>query len=251
MDAGEGLGSDRWRGAPPAGAPRHCRGREEEVWWPSGGRFGGFLPAGVLRPPSPSRRAVSGPSPSMSELDRIAQLLDRSGDRDNPDPARIRALLSGVKTLAVVGISRDPLKPARRVPSYLAAKGLDVIPVNPFAEWLLGRPALASLAEVEEPVDLVLVFRPSGEAGAYIRTAALRSERPAVWLQEGIRDDVAAREAREAGVVVVQDLCLYRVHRALPMNLPRPFRMRERPPEAQGPSPGSERSRVPPPVAEG
>lgn len=199
-------------------------------------KIGGVLSAGSLPAPSDSlprglRGIALGLWPTMSELDRIAQLLDRSGDRENPEPARIRDLLAGTRTLAVVGISRDPLKPARRVPSYLAAKGFDVIPVNPHAEWLLGRPAHATLAEVEEPVDLVLLFRPSREAGDLIRDAVRRPERPAVWLQEGIRDDAAAQEAREAGALIVQDLCLYLVHRTLPMNLPRPFRAREFRPE--------------------
>jgi uncharacterized protein len=158
----------------------------------------------------------------MSELDRLAHLLSESGDRGNPDPAALRTLVGGLRRIAVVGVSRDPMKDARRVPSYLAAKGIDILPVNPFAEWLLGRPARDSLSEVTEPVDLVLVFRPSDEAGTLIELAASRPERPAVWLQEGIRADGAARAARDEGVRVVQDLCLFRAHRALTENLPGP-----------------------------
>jgi predicted CoA-binding protein len=163
----------------------------------------------------------------MAELDRLAYLLDRSGDRENPGPEGLRRLLARVRTLAVVGISRDPLKPARRVPSYLAAKGMEVIPVNPHAEWLLGQPVRARLLEVTEPVDLVLLFRPSGEVGPLIRESALRPERPAIWLQEGIRDDEAAGEARGQGILVVQDLCLYLAHRALAVNRPEPIKARD------------------------
>jgi hypothetical protein len=122
--------------------------------------------------------------------------------------------------MAVVGLSRDPAKAARRVPSYLAAKGYDVIPVNPNADRILGKEALDHLDDVTEPVDLVLVFRPSEEAAEVIKAAAARGEKPLIWLQEGIRADEAAREARAGGLVVVQDLCIFKVHRTLEGELP-------------------------------
>lgn len=115
----------------------------------------------------------------------------------------------------MVGLSRDPLKAARRVPSYLAAKGFELVPVNPNARSILGKPAHASLSEVVQPVELVVVFRPSEEAGDVVREAASRPERPAIWLQEGIRNDEAASPARESGLTVVQDLCIFKIHRAL------------------------------------
>ena len=142
-------------------------------------------------------------------------MLADSSDPFNPPAERIEALFRRLHRIAVVGLSRDPAKPARRVPSYLAAKGFEVIPVNPHAERILGRPAHATLADVDEPVDMVLIFRPSAEAGAFVRQAAARPEAPAIWLQEGIRADAEAAEAREAGLLVVQDLCSYKVHRAL------------------------------------
>jgi len=156
----------------------------------------------------------------MSELARLAHLLADSSDPGNPGPTELRDLLARIRRVAVVGISRDPLKDARRVPSYLAAKGLDIVPVNPHATWLLGRPAVAHLDEVLEPADLVLVFRPSSEAGEVIRTALHRPEAPAIWLQEGIRADAEAEQARGLGRSVVQDLCLFKAHRTLDENLP-------------------------------
>jgi predicted CoA-binding protein len=156
----------------------------------------------------------------MSELDRLAHLLAESSDSGNPDPAQLRDLLGRIRRVAVVGISRDPLKDARRVPSYLAAKGLDIVPVNPFATWLLGRPAVAHLNEVREPVDLVLVFRPSHKAGEVVSVATGRPEEPAIWLQEGIRADAETEHARGQGRSVVQDLCLFKAHRTLDDNLP-------------------------------
>jgi hypothetical protein len=62
---------------------------------------------------------------------------------------------------------------------------------------------------------MVLIFRPSKEVAPFVRSAAARPEAPVIWLQEGIRDDEAAAEARAAGRTVVQDLCIYRVHRAM------------------------------------
>lgn len=149
-------------------------------------------------------------------LDRAAleAVLASSSDPDNPDLDTIHRVVRDTLRIAVVGISRDPTKPARRIPSYLAAKGAEIVPVNPHAERILGRPAHGSLREVTDPVDMVLVFRPSEQAGAVIRAAMERPERPYIWLQEGIRADADAAAARANGWIVVQDLCIYEVHRA-------------------------------------
>ena len=125
------------------------------------------------------------------------------------------ALLTDVQHIAVVGLSRNLEKAARRVPSYLAAKGYDVIPVNPSAKRLLGRTSYPSLSEVPHPVDLVLIFRRSEEAGAFVDASVALDDEPAIWLQTGIRAEQEVRAARDAGRLVVQDLCIFRVHRAL------------------------------------
>ena len=151
----------------------------------------------------------------MGSLEGLQSLLDESGDRNNPGPEAIKNLMASIRSIAVVGISRDPEKPARRVPAYLASKGYDVIPVNPFIDEILGKKAEDSLEEVSEPVDMVLVFRPSGEAGTIAQAAMRRAERPIIWLQKGIRDDEVATLARGRGFTVVQDLCTYEVHKAL------------------------------------
>lgn len=151
----------------------------------------------------------------MTELEALSRLLEETGDAENPGPDEIRDILSGTRKIAVVGLSRDPAKAARRVPSYLAASGYEVIPVNPNADRILGKNALESLDDLDEPVDMVLVFRPSAEAGDVIRQAVRRAERPVVWLQEGIRDDEAATEARRKGNTVVQSLCSFKAHRTL------------------------------------
>jgi predicted CoA-binding protein len=144
----------------------------------------------------------------------LEAVLSASSDPDNPDRDTIHRIVRDTLRIAVVGISRDPAKPARRIPSYLAAKGAEILPVNPHADRILGRAVYSHLDDVQEPVDMVLVFRPSAEAGDVIRSAMKRPEAPHIWLQEGIRNDDAAAEARALGRIVVQDLCIYKVHRA-------------------------------------
>lgn len=151
----------------------------------------------------------------MNPLTELQQLLDESNDPYNPGPEELKDLMEAVRTIAVVGISRNPEKPARRVPSYLAAKGYDIIPVNPFIDKILGKHAYDSLEEVEEPIDMVVVFRPSAEAAIVAEAAMKRPERPAIWLQKEIQADEVAKNARNQGITVVQDLCTYEVHKAL------------------------------------
>lgn len=153
----------------------------------------------------------------QDEFDRAAleAVLSDSSDPRNPGVDEMHELVRSTLRIAVVGLSRDPSKTARRIPSYLAAKGAEIIPVNPYATRIFGKDARSSLDEVTERVDMVLVFRPSAEAGAVIEAAASRDDRPVIWLQEGIRSDPEANAARARGLTVVQDLCLYTVHRAL------------------------------------
>lgn len=154
----------------------------------------------------------------MTRSDRLLPILANSSDPDNPSPETVEEIVDRVLRVAVVGMSRDPTKAARRVPSYMAAKGHEVIPVNPYADRILGREAYDRLEDIEEPLDMVLVFRPSEAARAIVRSAAARPERPVIWLQEGIRADEEVQTAREAGIQVVQDLCYYKAHRALNEN---------------------------------
>jgi uncharacterized protein len=151
----------------------------------------------------------------MDAVERLQNMLDESQDRDNPGPEALRTIMESVRTVAVVGISRNPEKAARRIPAYLAAKGYDVIPVNPFVDEVLGKKVRPSLADVTEPVDMVLVFRPSQEAATVVEAAMQRPEKPVIWLQEGIQADEAAARARAQGLSVVQDLCVYKAHKAL------------------------------------
>jgi uncharacterized protein len=151
----------------------------------------------------------------MDTMRELRRLLHASSDPDNPAPEQLVELLRDVQHIAVVGLSRYLEKAARRIPSYLAAKGFDVIPVNPNAERLLGRPSWASLADVPDPVDLVLIFRPSDVAGTFVEQALALEDEPAIWLQTGVSAEEEVRAARQAGRIVIQDLCIFRTHRVL------------------------------------
>jgi hypothetical protein len=128
------------------------------------------------------------------------------------DDAALRELLTSSETLAVYGMSRDPRKAAHRVPRSMLAYGFDVIPINPYAEAILGRPCYRGLLDIPGRVDIVNVFRPSAEALAVVKEAlrrrAQRGDVALIWLQLGIRNAQARRLAHAAGVPFVQDRCM-------------------------------------------
>ncbi|SFR42048.1 CoA-binding protein [Halogeometricum limi] len=124
-------------------------------------------------------------------------------------------------TVAVVGCSTTAGKAAHDIPAYLQRHGYRVIPVNPFADEILGETAYDSLADVPEDaeIDVVDVFRPSEEAGGVVDDAIDRHESVgdvrSVWLQLGITDDEAGERAGEAGLAFVQDKCMKVEHARL------------------------------------
>ena len=118
-------------------------------------------------------------------------------------------------SVAVVGCSTTPGKDAHEIPAYLREHGYDVIPVNPFADEIFGREAYDTLADVEEDVDLVDVFRPSDEVAGIVDAAIERGDVDVVWTQHGIRDDEATERAEDAGLRVVQDKCTMVEHQRL------------------------------------
>ena len=125
----------------------------------------------------------------------------------------IRDLLLRAKTIAVVGLSSDPMRPSFGVSQYMQRKGYRIIPVNPNETEVLGARAYGSLAEIPEPVDLVDVFR-RPQFVPEVVDEAIRLNIPAIWLQEGVVHKVAAQKARDAGLTVVMDLCILKEHRA-------------------------------------
>lgn len=119
------------------------------------------------------------------------------------------------KTVAVVGCSSTPGKDAHEIPNYLQQQGYGIIPVNPYAEEILGRPTYDSLSAVNETVEIVDVFRPSAEVADIVDEALARDDVEVIWLQLGIHDDEAVARAEAAGIQVVQDRCMKPEHRRL------------------------------------
>lgn len=122
-----------------------------------------------------------------------------------------RDLLVRYRRIAMVGLSANPSRPSYRVAVHMLAYGYEVIPVNPTVESVLGVPAVASLADVPGPLEIVDVFRRPAEVPAVVDEAIALGAR-AVWLQLGLRDDAAAARARAAGLAVVQDRCIKMEH---------------------------------------
>ena len=129
------------------------------------------------------------------------------------DEAAIVAIVREMKNVAVLGIKSedDPEAPAFSIPRLLDAAGIPVIGVNPRVAKALGKPVLASLAELPPGVDVLCVFRNSAAIPAHAdELIALPPERrpKVVWLQTGVHHDAAAAKLAAAGFRVVQDACL-------------------------------------------
>ena len=129
----------------------------------------------------------------------------------NLDP--ISNLLQQSRTIAVVGLSNSPLRPSHGVSAYMQTHGYRIIPVNPNIKGSLGEKAYASLAEIPEKIDIVNVFRRS-EYVEEVVDQAIQLKVPAIWMQEGVANEAAARKARAAGLFVIMDRCILKEHQA-------------------------------------
>ena len=134
------------------------------------------------------------------------------------DDDGLRAILRELKTVAVLGAKARAGEAAYYVPAYLASHGYRIVPVNPTlaGQTLFGLPVVPTLADLDEPTDLVEVFRRSEHLSGHAREILALSWRPkAVWFQLGIRNDAAAELLARAGIRVVQDRCMMPEHRRL------------------------------------
>jgi uncharacterized protein len=129
----------------------------------------------------------------------------------------IYELLSRAKTIAVVGLSESPMRPSHGVSAYMQAAGYRIVPVNPKIKEALGETAYQSLLDIplalREKVDAVNVFR-RPEFVDEIVEQTIELNIPAIWLQEGVVHERAAKKARQAGIFVVMDRCILKEHRA-------------------------------------
>ncbi len=119
-------------------------------------------------------------------------------------------ILRQVHTIAVLGASPNPSRPCHGVMDFLIAKGYHVIPVNPghAGKQILGQTVVAHLSDIDEPVDMVDVFRAPSQLSAVVDEVLALHPRPAViWGEYGVRDDAAAEKAEAAGLRVVMDRC--------------------------------------------
>jgi uncharacterized protein len=129
-------------------------------------------------------------------------------DHEHYSDAYLREILTGTRTIAVVGASPRPERPSHRVMAYLQHRGYRAIPVNPNAAGtkINGEICYASLADIPEPIDMVDVFRRSEAAGAAV-DAAIAIGAKIVWMQLGVRDDAAGARAEASGIKVVMNRC--------------------------------------------
>jgi predicted CoA-binding protein len=128
--------------------------------------------------------------------------------------AAIPDLLRSSRTIAVVGLSGKKFRPSYGVAEYMQAQGYRIIPVNPNESEVLGEKTYRSLEDVPEHIDIVDIFRRSEFVGPIVESA-IRVGANAVWMQEGVVHEEAAKKARDAGLAVVMDRCILKEHMRL------------------------------------
>jgi uncharacterized protein len=128
-----------------------------------------------------------------------------------PSDDELRQIYADTKTIAVVGASGDEAKPSHSIPRYLQSQGYRIVPVSPKGGEILGEKVYTKLTDVDVPVDVVDVFRPSDETPA-IASDAVKIGAKVLWLQSGIANDEAEKIAEDAGLTVIMDRCMGATH---------------------------------------
>lgn len=131
----------------------------------------------------------------------------------NANNDEIKAILSEVKTIAIVGLSPDETKDSYRVAQYLQNAGYKIIPVYPKEDEILGEKVYRSLAEIPDTVDMVNIFRKPDALDAIADVCITRGDVKVFWAQKGIVNNVAAQKAIDTGMKVVQNHCSMVEHR--------------------------------------
>ena len=122
----------------------------------------------------------------------------------------LKRILTSTKVVAVVGVSLNPVRPSYYVARYLTLKGFDIIPVNPghAGETVFGKTVVASLSDIDRPVDMVDIFRRSDAVPAIVDEALAHLKGlKTIWMQIGVEHAEAAAKAEAAGLTVIQDRC--------------------------------------------
>jgi predicted CoA-binding protein len=134
----------------------------------------------------------------------------------NMSDQQIKEILEHAKTIAVVGLASSPLRPSHGVSAYMQQQGYRIIPVNPTISDSLGEKAYPSLGDIPKDIkiDIVDVFR-RPDAVPEIVDQVIELKLPVLWLQETVIHEEAAEKARKAGVFVVMDRCILKLHRKL------------------------------------
>ena len=136
---------------------------------------------------------------------------------DNPGKSEIDAFLRRIGTVAILGLSETPGRPSYNVAKGLQKFGLRIVPINPSATEILGMrawPDLESAIQGAGPIDVVDVFRRPEHVAAIVDDC-IRLKVQALWLQDGVIDEAAARKARDAGIFTVMNRCMFRDRSAL------------------------------------
>ena len=129
-----------------------------------------------------------------------------------PGADPIAEILKKCKTIAVVGLSSNPMRPSHEVTEYMQRAGYRIIPVNPNEAEVLGEKSYARLEDVPEKIDVVNIFRRPEEVPPVVESA-IRIGAPVIWMQLGIENEEGAEKARAAGLVVVEDACILIEHK--------------------------------------
>ena len=138
------------------------------------------------------------------------RVLLPDGAEASADP--ILEILKNYKNVAVVGLSSNRARPSHGVAQYIKSVGYRIIPVNPNEKEVLGEKSYARLEDVPEKIEIVDIFRRAEEVPA-VAESAIRVGAKVVWMQLGIENAEAAEKARAAGLIVVEDACMYVEHK--------------------------------------
>ena len=134
--------------------------------------------------------------------------------RDNHSDNEIRKMYN-FKNIAVVGMSRDPVKAAHFVPKYMIERGYNIIPVNPSANEILGKRTYAKVSDIKPQVDIIDVFRPSEDVYSVVEDSVKKPDVKVIWLQEGIHNAEAEKMALDNKIDVVFNRCIMAEHMRL------------------------------------